>query len=316
MIRLRLLVPVVLILGVAACGSEPNEPSSRAPDPTSTAVTTPSPVSGKPGENLTIPLGNRPFQLHIPTTYQAGTPAPLVVLLHGYTASGAQQEGYFKLTPQSDAKGFLYAMPDGTVDPKGDRFWNATSACCDFYNSKVDDSKYLSDLINLVKADFNVDARRVYLVGHSNGGYMSYRMACDHADQITAIASLAGAMHYDASKCQPSGPVSVLQIHSDTDEIVPFAGSPYNSVPSANQTVNDWREFDGCTTAADTSAKPIDLDTSLPGAETTATSYNKGCRGGTSVALWVIHGGKHSPALGPDFAKLVVDWLFAQAPKS
>jgi polyhydroxybutyrate depolymerase len=315
MIRLRLLIPAALLLGVAACGAEPAVTPTSQASQTSTGSPTPASVVGEPGDTITVPLGDRPFQLHIPRTYQAGVPAPLVVLLHGYTASGAQQEGYFKIISESDARGFLYAMPDGTKNSEGQRFWNATEACCNFDGSKVDDSKYLSDLINLIKADFKVDAGRVYLVGHSNGGYMSYRMACDHADQITAIASLAGAMLYDTSKCKPSGQVSVLQIHSDTDEIVPFAGSPANKVPSAAQTVNDWRQFDGCPAGAGTSGPPIDLDTGLPGAETTTTSY-KACRAGTTVALWVIRGGKHSPALGPDFARLVIDWLFAQAPKA
>src|SRR5690606_19654583 len=108
--------------------------------------------------------------------YDPAAKAPLVVLLHGYGSSAVQQERYFNLTPESDRRGFLYAIPDGTTDRDGKRFWNATEACCDFYDSGVDDAAYLDRLLDTVTSAYSVDAARVYLVGHSNGGFMAYRM--------------------------------------------------------------------------------------------------------------------------------------------
>src|SRR5262249_57996546 len=97
-------------------------------------------------------------------------------------------ESYLKLTPLSDARGFLYAYPDGTVDALGLRFWNATDACCDTGNTMVDDSGYLSGLIVQIEARYTVDPKRVFVVGHSNGGVIGDRLACGHRRQVAATA--------------------------------------------------------------------------------------------------------------------------------
>jgi polyhydroxybutyrate depolymerase len=135
---------------------------------------------------------------------------------------------------------------------------------------------------------------------------MAHRMACDHADQITAIVSLAGATWRDPSKCVPARPVSVLQIHGTDDTVVDFHGSALH--PGATDTVAQWRKSDGCLQAP-TTAAPLDLVTDLAGAETTVTAYVDGCRAGTRVELWTIEGGSHVPMLSPNFASTVIDFL-------
>src|SRR5580700_7872847 len=135
--------------------------------------------------------GSRPVTLHVPATYSCATAAPLVIMLHGYGSTGASEEAYLNITDESDKRGFLYAHPDGTKDTLGIEFWNATNACCNDFGSTVDDSSYLDGLVHEIEGAYDVDEKRVYFVGHSNGGFMSYRMACDHAGDIAAIASLA-----------------------------------------------------------------------------------------------------------------------------
>ncbi|MFC7479332.1 alpha/beta hydrolase family esterase [Luedemannella flava] len=269
--------------------------------------------TGAPGSTVSVDLDGRPFRLHIPTGYVAGTKVPLVVALHGFTSNAAEAESYFKLTGESDRRGFLYAMPDGTRDSRGDQFWDATDACCGFYADDVDDSGYLHRLIGAVKSAYSVDPDRVAFIGHSNGGFMAYRMACDHAAEISAIVSLAGAMTDDPARCTPSRPVSVLQIHGTADATISFTGGangthPY---PSAAAGLDVWRRVDGCGDAP-TSAAPLDLDSSLTGAETTVTSYRTGCRAGTRVELWAIAGGGHVPALTAHFPTRVVDFLLSR----
>lgn len=259
-------------------------------------------------------LAGRPFQLYVPASYPASGKAPLVILLHGYQASGAQQESYFQLTAEAERLGFLYATPDGTKNQQDNRFWNATEACCDFAGSGIDDSAYLSKLIDTVKGIYPVDASRVYLVGHSNGGFMAYRAACDHADQITAIVSLAGAATADPAQCTPSRPVSVLQIHGTADRVIAFAGGvnvgrPY---PSVADTLALWRGHNGCSDRGDTSAPAKDLDTAVTGAETTVTAYPTGCRDGSRVELWSINEGGHLPQLSPSFAEEVTGFLLSR----
>jgi polyhydroxybutyrate depolymerase len=298
------LLPVLL---VAACGSSPSE---EAPEPPATAV----PATAVPGTTVAVELDDRPFQLHVPESYDPAGPAPLVVVLHGYTSSAAEQESYFRLTAESDRRGFLYAMPDGITNPSGDQFWNATEACCDFRGSGVDDAGYLRRLVDTVASSYPVDPARVYLVGHSNGGFMAHWMACEHADVVTGIVSLAGAAVDDATQCTPERPVSVLQIHGTDDGVIPFdgganAGRPF---PSVAGTLGMWRDLNGCTDQADTSVAPLDLDSGLPGAETTVTTYADGCRDGVRVELWSIEEGSHVPALTAEFAPAVIDFLYAQ----
>jgi polyhydroxybutyrate depolymerase len=290
----RGLLAVLVLACLAACGGDPEPPAT--------------------GKTVTVDLENRPFQLHVPKAYDAGTKMPLVVLLHGYTSDAAEAESYFKLTAESERRGFLYAMPDGTQDGRGERFWNATEACCDFYRTGIDDSGYLHRLLEKVKSSYSVDATRVYFVGHSNGAFMSYRMGCEHAAEITAIVSLAGAATNDPARCTPSRPVSVLEIHGTADSTIRYdgganAGQPY---PPVAATLAQWRQHDGCADQADTSNPPMDLESALPGPETTVTTYSAGCRNGTRVELWSIKDGGHVPAITATFAPAVIDFLLAR----
>jgi polyhydroxybutyrate depolymerase len=307
------LLTVALVASALACGSSSSPATGTTDGGAASSGGTSGGAGGEDGGDPTVIGGDRPVTVHVPASYIPGTAAPLVILLHGYGASGALQDLYFGMTAVSDARGFLYAFPDGTVDSDGKRFWNATDACCDLHATKVDDSTYVSSLITQIQARYTVDPKRIFLVGHSNGAFMSYRMACDHADQIAAIASLAGAMFSDVSKCAPSQPVSVLQIHGTADDTVLFDGDQIagQGYPGAKTTVADWVTFDGCSTTADTSAPPLDLDTRLAGAETTVTKYATGCKPGGHAELWTIAGGAHLPSLTASFSTSVIDFLFA-----
>lgn len=239
---------------------------------------------------------------------------PLIVALHGYGSSSAFVDAYFRLTQRSDQRGFLLVHPEGTVDRRGHRFWNATDACCNLDAAPVDDSTYLSGLITAVAARYTVDPKRVFVVGHSNGGFMAHRLACDHADQIAAIVSLAGAMDADPTKCRPSAPVSVLQIHGTADATIEYAGGTFaagHAYPGARATAGAWVALDRCAATPAPAAAPLDVDLTLAGAETTVERYTAGCAAGTAVELWTIRGGAHIPALGPAFPDRLIDFLFA-----
>jgi polyhydroxybutyrate depolymerase len=258
--------------------------------------------------------GSRPVAVHVPPGYVQGTAMPLVIMLHGYSATAKIEELYLQLTALSDSRGFLYAAPDGLVDKQGNQYWNATDACCDIYGTGVDDSTYLSTLIKQIQAHYTVDPKRVFFVGHSNGAFMSYRMACDHADQIAAIASLAGAMWTDVTKCAAQAPVSILEIHGTADQTIDYNGGtqiPGHPYPGAVTTVNDWVTLDGCATTADTSSPPLDLDGTIAGAETTVTKFAAGCKPGGHAELWTITGGAHIPNLTLGFSPAVIDFLLA-----
>ncbi|SNY59458.1 alpha/beta hydrolase family esterase [Paractinoplanes atraurantiacus] len=298
---LRAMVAATAVMVMVACGSD-ETPSPPAGSPAAM------PASG----TGTVEVGGRRVTVHVPASYDPGRPAPLVVGLHGYSSDAGELESYLGLTAQSDKRTFVYAYPDGSADDRGDQFWNATDACCAFYG-KPDDSRYLSELIATLRRSYGIDGARVYLIGHSNGGFMAFRMACDHADQVTAIVSLNGASWNDAGRCRPSQPVSVLAIHSSTDETVAFGGGDINGIayPSAATTVTQWQGYDQCA-GAGRDAPALDLVTDLPGAETAVRSYTQGCAGGATVEAWTINGGSHVPQLGPAFTPAVTDFLLSR----
>jgi polyhydroxybutyrate depolymerase len=282
-----------------ACGSADDpRPSSSSPPAL--------PASG----TGTVQIGGRQVTVHVPASYDPARPAPLVVGLHGYTSDAAELEMYLQLTPESDRRGFVYAYPDGSTDDRGEQFWNATDACCSFSEPKPDDSRYLSELISTLEGAYRIDRARVSLIGHSNGGFMAFRMACDHADQVAAIVSLNGATWDDASRCRPSRPVSVLAINSSTDETIAFTGGDIdgNAYPSAATTVARWVGYDRCGAGRD--APKLDLAPALPGAETSVRTYS--CAAGSVVQAWTIHDGTHVPPLGSAFAPAVTGFMLSR----
>lgn len=328
--RLLLLLP--LAISPSAChGSDAPDggrdqaasgDASGAGDATTEAdLATESDLAGAPSDmrssgdlQFTNPLvAVRPYLYKVPKGYDPQKPTPLVILLHGLTASGQLQEALFKLAPLADEKNFLYAYPDGTVGPQG-RFWNATNACCDFGMTHVDDVAYLNAVMDDMSARYNVDPKRIFVTGHSNGGFMAHRLACDLAPRVAAIVALAGDNWKDVSKCQPKAPVAVLQVHGDLDLLVSYQGGstlfnmPSFAYPSARDSVASWATLNGCGDQTEMGA-PLDVDALLLGNETTVERW-KGCPGG-AAELWTIHGGGHVPTFQSTWASLIYGFMAA-----
>ncbi|PCJ60326.1 MAG: hypothetical protein COA73_08305 [Candidatus Hydrogenedentota bacterium] len=266
-------------------------------------------------EQSSIDVGRGAVPMYIPSEYNADTSSPLVVLLHGYTSTGKNQNSYMKFSNLVDTYGFLFLAPDGTREDskRKSQFWNATEACCNFHNSSVDDSTYLRTLIEQVKSDYNVDSKRIFLIGHSNGGFMSYRMAYDHPDLIAAIVSLAGASMPTLDREAPATPVSILQIHGTEDGTISYEGSDIGNkeYPGAEGSVKLWAAYNGCASEAKPIEKTLDLDRRIEGKETHVTRYTNDCNRGGAVELWTIEGGSHIPAISDTFSSEVIEWLFA-----
>jgi polyhydroxybutyrate depolymerase len=315
------LFAVVALVAVAACSSgAASSPTTGGTATSSTVIeaTTDAPTTAPTVPPTTAPSApdpTRPYDVIVPASYVAGTPMPLVILLHGFGFDGSVQSGYFGMEPQAQARGFLFVHPDGTKNQIDRRFWNATDACCGF-GSKVNDVGYLTSIIDQVSEKYSVDPKRVFLIGHSNGAFMTYRMACDRADRIAAIASLAGDTWLDPSKCAPSQHVSVLQVQGTADETISYTGGEIlgNKFPGAEQSAATWAKYDGCGTATTTGAT-FDYEATLAGKETITKTY-AGCPKGVDVALWTMQGAGHIPniAVGtgaPPLISAMLDFLFA-----
>jgi polyhydroxybutyrate depolymerase len=292
---------LTLLALVAGCGESSAPVSATAPR----FPDTPRSVFG----------GARPVTIQVPHGYDAGRPTPLLVVLHGYGFNGTIQAQYLRLTPLVETEGFLMVAPDGTVDSTGSRFWNTTDDCCTAACNSVDDIGYIRGLIDEIRHDYNVDPKRIYLVGHSNGAFMAHRLACVAAHDIAAIVSLAGATYADANDCAPSEPVHVLDIHGDADSTIDYGGGTLTiapdicfAFPGEADTMAHWQTYDRCTPGMVADPMTLNLDNKLAGNETAIQRF-EGCARGAAVDLWTIHGGGHIPTLSAEFAPHVWQWL-------
>ena len=296
----RLAAGHLLVLASALCMAC-SQQSPRVSEPTEVPII---------GGTLISDLGqDRPADLYLPPAYSGSEATPLLVLLHGYGASGTLQEAYFKLAPAVARHGFIYAVPDGTLDAAGQRFWNATEACCNFDNRDVDDTAYLIGLIDEIESRYALDPGRIFLVGYSNGGFMALRLACQYPERFAAVVSIAGAQSLERSDCQASKGVHFLQIHGTADPTIHYKGGHWfgNAYPGARETVETWVAINECQPVPVT-LEPVNLDSAIPGPETTRERW-PGCAPGTSAALWTIRSGGHVPALATSFGDTLLDYL-------
>lgn len=281
-----------------------SDTAETSPVDTTTADTAPADTTPD-----TSPLGgDRPARVVVPADYRPDVDHPLVILLHGYSATGQLQDLYLDFSPRAAARGFIVIVPEGRVNGLGNQYWNASPGwCCDFTNSGVDDAGYLLALVAEAKTRYRIDARKVFLVGHSNGGFMSYKMACEHADVFAGMVSIAGSMPLADKDCAPSEPVAVLQVHGTLDAVIAYNGTA-GQYPSAPTVVDRWVAHNGCETLA-RPGEDKDYDNGIFGAETSVLEF-PGCTAG-AAELWRLNGSSHVPAFTPAFVPAALDWLLA-----
>lgn len=245
-----------------------------------------------PGE---IKVGDltRTYLVHVPRTYNQSKPAPLVITLHGGGGAGGGMNRLTGMNALADREGFIVAYPDGI-----EHHWNDGRSTI---KVKADDVAFIAALIERLAKDYNIDRRRVYATGISNGGFMTQRLACELSDKIAAIATVAATMPEELQpKCRPSRPVSVLVMDGAADPIVPYNGGEVSigergKILSVDGAINFWREQDRCSAKPSVAQLP-DVDPN-DGTRVTRESY-EGCKGGSEVILYRIEGGGHTWAGG------------------
>jgi len=262
----------------------------------------------------TVPFpGSRPFTLSVPPHYNKVLPEPLIIALTGYNQTGQDFENYLQLEPLTQSIGILYVHPDGTKNSRGVRFWNGTPECCNYGLPKVNDDAYIMSIIDQVSAKYAVDPKRIYVIGHSNGGFLASALACNHADRIAAIVSMAGASYITQSACKARAPVSVLEVWGSRD--VTFNGNhgAGRAIPGAPQIFKTWGAINRCSANTVKTPNALDLDSQVPGLETDVTEFQQ-CPAGTAIDMWQINGAGHTPNLSLDFSALIINF-FLDHPK-
>jgi len=221
----------------------------------------------------------RQLQVHVPASYAPGTKTALVLNFHGFTMSASQQQTLSGMIEKSDAEGFIVVHPEGTGFAQS---WNAGGCCGDAADQNIDDVGFVEVMLDALSADLCIDQSRIFSTGMSNGGSLSYRLACELSDRIAAFAPVAGVIGID--NCSPTRSVPVLHFHGSSDPVVPWDGSIVIGFPSVNETVDNWADRNGCGTSR---------TQTLATGDTTCVTFDD-CPEDGEVNLCRIEGGGHS----------------------
>lgn len=169
---------------------------------------------GKVTKTININGTTREYIVYIPKNYDGKKAYPLVLTFHGLGGTMETSFSNSKLHLVAENENFIVVYPNGIS-----KRWNAVSAN---NNADID---FTRTLLNQLQNDYNIESKRIYSTGMSNGGYFSFLLACELSDKIAAIASVTGLMFQPVlNNCQPTRPIAVLQIHGTADNVVDYSG--------------------------------------------------------------------------------------------
>ena len=279
---IRVLALLAAVLALAGCST-----ISRG-----TAQLTDSFPDGSSVHTVNVGGLYRSYRLHRPSGLPAS--APLVVMLHGGFGSGEQAERAYGWDQLADTEKFVVAYPDGIA-----RAWNVHGCCGRPSQDGIDDVAFITSMVDQISDGIGIDRTRIYATGISNGGMMSYTLACN-SDMFAAIGP-DSATQLDS--CGSPRPTSVMHIHGTDDRMIRYSGGPGAGVahidgPPVPEVNAFWRKVDQCgepTVATD-------------GALTTSAA---GCQDNRSVVLVTVAGGEHE---WPSFATQKLWEFFAAHP--
>jgi polyhydroxybutyrate depolymerase len=297
---------VLLAAGIAPAGATPSDGKSspvRTEPLNLYAGTKPAvPAVGSVTERSLVTADGlkRTYRLFVPESLSS--PAPLLVALHGGLGSGKQFEASSDFNGLATANGFIVAYPDGVArfpdGSGGARTWNAGKCCGPAVSRKVDDVAFLRDVVEDIEANHRIDRSRVYAVGHSNGGMMALRMACQASDVFAAAGVQSASLETRA--CSPRRPMSLMQIHGTADTNIPIAGGKGSGIAGVTfapprQATQTLARADDCRAKPQRLRDTFNRDLLL--------SRWRTCSPGTGVEFLAVEGASHAwmgqPSLSP-----------------
>ncbi len=254
-------------------------------------------------KKITIDDIQREYEIYLPENL-GNSPEALVFELHGggvYVKDLTAESGYktpYKLWMNlADKENFIVVYPQGLNGSYLKPSWNDCRKNAQI-NSNANDVLFISKLIDKITRKYEIDSKRVFISGTSNGALMALRLAIEIPDKIKAVAATAGSMA-DVSKCKdPKKPISVMFINSTKDNRLPYNGGllsnppnqKHGSVYSVEKSVRIWRNLNK-SAEKPTIRRFIDLD---PSDESTVIAYKySNSENGTEVVLYKIEGGGH-----------------------
>ena len=200
---------------------------------TSTTTTVPEPVTNYTDvvdpidptlHTITIEgMQPRTYNIYVPSTYETNKPLPVLLGFHGLGGSATSFTNSLHLKIFSQDMGFILVVPNGWGNEAGTQnSWNAGNCCGSAYDNQMDDIGLVRSILDSVSRKYSVDKLRIWAMGFSNGGMLSYRLACELSEQISAIGVGGGALMLNS--CSPPNAVSVIHLHGGLDEDVPLDG--------------------------------------------------------------------------------------------
>ena len=190
----------------------------------------------------------RYYLIYTPLNIDQKTNIPLLFSLHGYGGSAIRNIEYTNFRSIADSNDFIVIFPQGAPYTSqlvsSSSHWNSGGWTT---GSNVDDVDFIDTIIDQSLNKHNIDSNRIYSTGMSNGGFMSYHLACNLSSKIAAIASVTGSMTFETyDDCNPSHPTSVLQIHGAQDTTVPFEGNTTLGMKSIPDSMEYWALYNSC----------------------------------------------------------------------
>ncbi len=228
----------------------------------------------------------RDMIIYLPENYTGNNAVPLVFNFHGFTSNAFEQMNYGDFRAIADREGFIIVHPLGT-EYLGNTHFNVGGFTV---GSTVDDVGFTETMIDSLIATYNIDEDRIYSTGMSNGGFMSFLLACQLGERIAAVASVTGSMTPETfDNCEPAHPTPILQIHGDSDNVVPYDGAIWSK--SIASVLEYWVEFDNC----DIENIPIKYnDINMSDGSTAEHWFFSECNEDISVEHIKITGGGHT----------------------
>jgi len=274
---------------------------------TSEATTTIAPPArpraptGDSVETMTHDGLERRYLLHVPTDLPPDRMVPLVLVLHGAGGDPEDIEAGSGWNAIADDRGIVVAYPEGEG---GD--WNAGACCGVAVREDHDDVGFLNALVDHLVGFAQVDPARVVVIGHSNGGMMAYRLACDPDSKVAGLVSVAGT---NMAGCAPAHPVSFMEVHGTADRVVPFDGGSTPESEAAGLPPLTPVEVSVTWMVQALACASTPDETTV--AKTTTQTWS-GCRGGSMVRFVTLTGSGHSWPTGRSFdaTTAIADFFF------
>jgi polyhydroxybutyrate depolymerase len=242
----------------------------------------------------------REYVLYVPSSYQRGTPTPLVFSFHGAGLWGGSQKTISQWNRLAEREGVMVVYPSGFKDG-GPRIWHVEPS-----PRLAQDIRFIEELIDTLASHYTIDRSRIYANGLSNGGGMSFVLSCVLADRIAAVGLVAAAQTLPWQWCKDRNPVPMIAFHGTADLQVPYKGGSSwvsaRAFPDVATWAANWARRNRCA--------PMPAD-SVVAADVRRTEYT-GCADGAAVVLYTILGGGHTWPGG----KALPEWFVGRTSNS